>query len=192
MLDLRAKKKSCLLKAQQRKTETHSNARAAIVMLLAVRSSLLTSSSQEVSREPSAAKGLGLPSAGGATLSSSDSGCSSLALAGTLLEEEDEAEGAADEEVPCGGLRALLPFACFVPAHFGAAIHLCDGQRGSGIFHWKCIIVDTKVVFSGSANVTQGCLNNWELVFRVVGPKVKVMKDGLEKPLVNAARLAIP
>lgn len=72
---------------------------------------------------------------------------------------------------------------------FGAAIHLCDGQRGSGIFHWKCIIVDSKVVFSGSANVTQGCLNNWELVFRVVGPKVKVIKDGLEKPLANAARL---
>ena len=119
------------------------------MMLLAVRSSLLMSSSQEVSRKPSAAKGLGLPSAGGTTLSSSDSGCSSLALAGALLAEEDEAEGAAEEEVPCAGLGALLPFACFVPAHLQCDLHLCIPHflhpfvstvlgRPSLSLHFKC------------------------------------------------------
>ena len=71
----------------------------------------------------------------------------------------------------------------------GAAVHLCDGQKGSGIFHWKCIIVDGKVVFTGSANVTQGCLNNWELVIRMVGPPVTPIRDGLRKALEGSARL---
>ena len=67
-------------------------------------------------------------------------------------------------------------------------ILLCDGQRGSGIFHWKCIIIDGKIVFSGSANVTQGCLNNWELVFRLVGHPVNAIKDGLEEALQRSTR----
>ena len=71
----------------------------------------------------------------------------------------------------------------------GAVIHLCGGQRGSGIFHWKCIIIDAKIVFSGSANATQGCLNNWELVFRVVGPQMEKIKDGLVHAIAGAACL---
>eukprot|EP00973_Karenia_brevis_P055721 7749789-Karenia_brevis.AAC.1 len=45
----------------------------------------------------------------------------------------------------------------------GAAVYLCNGIKGKGIFHWKCLIVDSRVAYTGSANATQGCLNNWEL-----------------------------
>lgn len=70
-LDLASKEEKLLptKKGPARRNKNNiSYARAAMMTLLAVRSSLLAASSQEASRKPSAAKGLGLPSAGGTTL----------------------------------------------------------------------------------------------------------------------------
>ena len=71
----------------------------------------------------------------------------------------------------------------------GAAIHLCDGVRGNGSFHWKCLILDSRAVYTGSANVTQGCLNNWELVMRLTGPPLGPIKDGLERAMLSSTPL---
>ena len=70
----------------------------------------------------------------------------------------------------------------------GAAIHMCGGRRGSRIFHWKCIMINSKVVFTGSANATQGCLNNFERTMRMVGPCVQPIKDGLEDAQKTSVR----
>eukprot|EP00973_Karenia_brevis_P091162 12406208-Karenia_brevis.AAC.1 len=54
----------------------------------------------------------------------------------------------------------------------GGEVFLCTGRQGRGIFHAKCIIVDNKTMFSGSANLTLASYKNFDMMFRVQGPVV--------------------
>ena len=67
----------------------------------------------------------------------------------------------------------------------GAEIFLSDGHDGSpifgygarkGIMHYKAVVLDHRVAFTGGANLTMAARANRELVFRMRGPPVTPIK----------------
>ena len=73
----------------------------------------------------------------------------------------------------------------------GATIHLVPGIRGNGIFHWKCLVLDSRIVYTGSANYTNGCLHSWEMVLRLMGPPLIPIRDGLSNAIQVGTRLQL-
>ena len=63
----------------------------------------------------------------------------------------------------------------------GAEIFLCygrPGRPGLGAMHTKCIVIDAKVAYWGSANVTSNAeTHSWELFTRATGPQVTQMLE---------------
>ena len=53
-----------------------------------------------------------------------------------------------------------------------AEIVVCRGTPSTGSFHTKAVVIDRKLAFVGSANVTNKSLRNSELCFRMRGPPV--------------------
>ena len=54
----------------------------------------------------------------------------------------------------------------------GAKVYACGGKTPLGALHMKMIILDWRIAFVGSANLTQKSLQNAELTMRVRGPPV--------------------
>ena len=62
----------------------------------------------------------------------------------------------------------------------GAAVYLCSGTRGRGVFHWKCVVLDSQVAYAGSANLTLASSSNRDLMMRLTGPIVSEVMSGLD------------
>ena len=63
----------------------------------------------------------------------------------------------------------------------GAAVYLCTGKSGKdeygpsgvpGVHHMKALILDRRIAYSGSANVTRAARTNNEIMHRFTGPPV--------------------
>ena len=54
----------------------------------------------------------------------------------------------------------------------GARVWLCTGTGRLGVYHVKGIVIDDRVLYTGSANITSKSLQNLEWCFRMVGPVV--------------------
>ena len=66
-------------------------------------------------------------------------------------------------------------------ASLGADVRLCDGLDGAavfgagayrGIMHTKAIVLNNRIAYTGSSNITRASRVNRELVLRVTGPPV--------------------
>ena len=55
----------------------------------------------------------------------------------------------------------------------GAKVHICRGKGALGAFHCKGVIVDRRVLYTGSPNITTKSAANEEWAFRLVGPIVQ-------------------
>ena len=62
----------------------------------------------------------------------------------------------------------------------GADVYLCSGSPPFGIFHVKAVCLDRRVLYTGSANITEKMSSNIELHLRMVGPTVLAVLGGLE------------
>ena len=67
----------------------------------------------------------------------------------------------------------------------GAEVYLCRGHVPRGSLHMKMLVLDRRVAFVGSANLTQKSLSNGELTLRVRGP---VVSDFLAQGLAEKGR----
>ena len=54
----------------------------------------------------------------------------------------------------------------------GASIILCSGDPPHGSFHVKAVIINRRICFCGSANLTYAAATNAELCLRLTGPPV--------------------
>jgi phosphatidylserine/phosphatidylglycerophosphate/cardiolipin synthase-like enzyme len=63
----------------------------------------------------------------------------------------------------------------------GAKIFLCKGIGPRGQFHWKDYIIDGKILYHGSCNMTYSSLNDDNFMVRLTGPVVKAALDGLRR-----------
>ena len=61
----------------------------------------------------------------------------------------------------------------------GAQIFICKGLGPLEAFHGKAVVIDSGVLYTGSANLTQKSLNNEEFCFRMAGPVAQRMLDRL-------------
>ena len=55
----------------------------------------------------------------------------------------------------------------------GAKVYICKGKGALGAFHCKGVIVDRRVLYTGSPNITTKSATNEEWAFRLVGPVVQ-------------------
>ena len=63
----------------------------------------------------------------------------------------------------------------------GAEIRLCRGEPcTNGRFHAKAVVVDRRLGFAGSGNLTCKSLRNRELVFEYAGPPARQILEFLE------------
>jgi phosphatidylserine/phosphatidylglycerophosphate/cardiolipin synthase-like enzyme len=75
----------------------------------------------------------------------------------------------------------------------GASIFLAQGRRRgkrshAGSFHMKSIVVDKRVAYVGSANMTNASSSNVELMTRMTGPPVHDVLHAVLEPLRNATQ----
>ena len=63
----------------------------------------------------------------------------------------------------------------------GAYVYLCKGRRGSGVMHLKQVVLDAKVLYFGSANVSNGQSSNEECMIRMTGHPVAVYFANLQR-----------
>ena len=63
----------------------------------------------------------------------------------------------------------------------GASVYLCRGIPPYGRLHGKVPLVDRRVAFGGSANLTNKSSSNWELPYRAVGPPLDIIRSELSK-----------
>ena len=61
----------------------------------------------------------------------------------------------------------------------GASIILCSGEPPHGSFHVKAIIINRRICFCGSANLTYASASNAELCLRLTGPPVAAILSQL-------------
>ena len=61
----------------------------------------------------------------------------------------------------------------------GALVHLCKGPGANGCYHTKVVVIDRRIAFTGSANVTNKSEKNAELVFLMKGPPVLQIMETL-------------
>lgn len=62
--------------------------------------------------------------------------------------------------------------------HLKAKIYECKGIRGKGSWHCKGIVLDKRVLYTGSANATGQSVDNNEIPLRITGPVVqKVLEN---------------
>ena len=71
----------------------------------------------------------------------------------------------------------------------GAAVYLCQGGECKALFgqnsylgnyHVKALILDRRVMYTGSSNMTLSSRKNIELMFRMTGPPVHAVLQGLQ------------
>ena len=68
----------------------------------------------------------------------------------------------------------------------GAAVYLGGGSTPLGSLHAKGVVINKRVAFFGSANLTQKSLQNAELTFRATGPPVADVTASLEAAVQRA------
>ena len=68
----------------------------------------------------------------------------------------------------------------------GAVVHLCKGPGVNGCYHKKVIVIDRRVAFTGSANMTNKSEKNAELVFIMKGPPVMQIMESLAEDTIEA------
>lgn len=71
----------------------------------------------------------------------------------------------------------------------GAKVYLCKGKGGLGAFHCKGVVVDRRVLYTGSPNITTKSAANEEWGFRLVGPIVQQALDRIALYKVKFAEL---
>jgi hypothetical protein len=72
----------------------------------------------------------------------------------------------------------------------GAQVCLCTGRNRGGIFHWKALILDSRVAYWGTANLTMNTLNSRDVMQRLTGPAVDDLKAGVAEAMQNGKVLA--
>ena len=73
----------------------------------------------------------------------------------------------------------------------GAAVYLCKGEAAPGTFHVKALVLDGRVLYCGSANITRAARINKEVSHRVVGPSVLDMMNFLAAVKQQAVLLEV-
>ena len=63
----------------------------------------------------------------------------------------------------------------------GAEVRLCKGSGRRGAFHVKAVVVDRRVCFTGSANLTTKSRDNVELHLRLVGSPLRDVLEVLQR-----------
>ena len=64
--------------------------------------------------------------------------------------------------------------------YLGAQVCLCSGRARGGIFHWKALLLDSRILYWGTANFTQATLNHRDLMQRLTGPAINDVKEGID------------
>ena len=76
-------------------------------------------------------------------------------------------------------------------ARHGFSLSSQHGTSRTGIFHWKAIIIDAKVMFMGGSNITYASRHSRDSMLRLVGPPVSEALAALEEAKLNAKASAV-
>lgn len=71
----------------------------------------------------------------------------------------------------------------------GAQVWLCTGRSKGGIFHWKALLLDSRIVYWGTANLTNNSLNSRDLMQRLTGPAIDDFKAGIDEAMAAGRSL---
>ena len=61
----------------------------------------------------------------------------------------------------------------------GAHVYLCKGSGTMGAYHLKAMVIDRRLLYTGTANLTEKSMENEELCFKLEGPVVQEVVDRL-------------
>ena len=64
----------------------------------------------------------------------------------------------------------------------GAKVYLCRGSSGrQSKFHWKDYVLDSRILYHGTCNMTYSSLRDDNFMVRLTGPVVKTALEGIQR-----------
>lgn len=63
----------------------------------------------------------------------------------------------------------------------GAKVYLCKGTGPRGQFHWKDVVIDSRILYHGTCNVTYSSKRDDNFMIRLTGPVVQTALDGIQR-----------